>query len=139
MIPCPDCGRLNKEGATECVLCKTVLKEVKVKELKKQRIKRINAVAEGKDIKNQLYSMVRIVVLTLNPVCQVPKCLDKSNQVHHEGGHDGFLDDLARVKNIPLFLDMRAMLAVCDECHRVIEANPEQSKELGYSIKRTNL
>ncbi len=71
-----------------------------------------------------------------NKICPVTK--QPTVEVHHKKGrqHDQYADEWARENNICLLIDVRFFLAVSRQGHDWIEANPEESKELGYSISR---
>ena len=77
---------------------------------------------------NNEYSKLRKEWLPNYPMCQakINKCTLKSTDVHHKKGRGKYL------------LDTNTWLSVCRNCHTWIELNPEDSKELGFSISKIN-
>lgn len=73
------------------------------------------------------YEKKRKAFLEENPLCQVRAfgCSTFSTEVHHKAG---------RIGN--LLTDETKFLAVCRNCHQVIEMNPKMAKEKGFSISR---
>ena len=73
------------------------------------------------------YSRLRLEFLDANKQCQakLTGCLFEADQVHHQYGR--LNSDL---------IDVNGFLAVCGVCHRWIEDNPLQSKQLGFSKSR---
>ena len=98
--------------------------------------------SEGIEIVKNIVDLKYIVVRNEflgkpeNKFCPVTK--QPAVEVHHKKGrqHDQYADDWARENNICLLIDVRFFLAVSREGHDWIEANPEESKELGYSVSR---
>jgi hypothetical protein len=78
-----------------------------------------------KDVVDE-YTKIRQLFLTANPGCQakLQGCQLLSSEVHHKAG---------RGEN---HLKISTWLAVCRPCHRWIEENPEEAKELGLSENR---
>jgi hypothetical protein len=72
------------------------------------------------------YSKLRKTWLTNHPMCQakIYNCTLKSTDVHHKKGRGKYL------------LDTNTWLSVCRSCHTWIELNPEDSKDLGFSISK---
>lgn len=58
-------------------------------------------------------------------------------QVHHMKGKVGFADDEAREKNIPLLIDIRFWIPVCQVAHDWITEHSSEAIEQGYSILRS--
>lgn len=60
-------------------------------------------------------------------MCQakIHKCSLSSTDVHHMRGRGKY------------HLDTTTWLSVCRNCHTFIELNPEDAKELGFSISRS--
>lgn len=89
--------------------------------------KPINKVSEAKKEDDKIYATSRKVYLGNHAVCEVKLtgCQQKANQIHHRKGRIG--------KN---YIDIHTFLACCDNCHRWIENNVTQAKELGFSIDR---
>ena len=73
------------------------------------------------------YSKKRLAFLTLHSNCQAKLvgCSGKATDVHHKAGRVG--DD---------YLNMNKWLAVCRTCHKFIEENPAEAKDLGFSESR---
>jgi hypothetical protein len=90
--------------------------------------KSINKVSDSQKAKNKIYNKIRPIFLDNHKICQAKLhgCTVASREVHHKKGRIG--------KN---FLDITTWLAVCPNCHRWIEANPEAAKSLGLSDNRT--
>ena len=74
------------------------------------------------------YSKKRAAFLVIYPKCRakLPGCTGDSTDIHHMAG---------RGEN---HLKISTWLAVCRTCHRWIEENPENAKELGLSENRLN-
>jgi hypothetical protein len=74
------------------------------------------------------YSKKRTAFLAMHPSCQAKLigCTVMATDVHHKAG---------RGEN---HLKVNTWLAVCRNCHRWIEENPDAAKELGYSETRLN-
>lgn len=77
---------------------------------------------------NDEYSRMRLLYLTANPFCKanLQGCTKVATDVHHKAG---------RGEN---HLKMTTWVAVCRSCHRWIEENPKEAKELGLSENRLN-
>ena len=73
------------------------------------------------------YSKRRIAFLAMHPGCQakLEGCTGAATDIHHKAGRIG-----------ALLLLISKWLAVCRSCHRWIEENPVEAKELGYSEDR---
>jgi hypothetical protein len=73
------------------------------------------------------YSKKRAAFLALYPICQAKLvgCTATTTDVHHKAGRVG--DN---------YLKVSTWLAVCRNCHKFIEENPESAKELGLSESR---
>lgn len=72
------------------------------------------------------YSKKRLGFLIIHSKCQakLQHCTGQSTQVHHKKGRGEHHND------------MSTWLAVCHNCHVWIENNPEEAKELGFSLPR---
>lgn len=72
------------------------------------------------------YTKKRVAFLALNPSCQAALvgCTRIATDVHHKAGRG------ANHNNI------NTWFAVCRSCHKWIEENPAEAKELGYSESR---
>jgi hypothetical protein len=75
------------------------------------------------------YSKLREAFLVVKPFCEakISHCTGISTDVHHKSGRIG--------EN---YLKVGTWLAVCRNCHKFIEENPEEAKELGFSTNRLN-
>lgn len=75
----------------------------------------------------RIYSGLRIIFLSENPVCHchLPFCTTQATDVHHKEGRIG-----------ALLLDTTKWLPVCRACHNWIELNPTEAKQLGFSNSR---
>ncbi len=75
---------------------------------------------------NREYSKLRKEFLSKHPMCQakIHNCSLKSTDVHHMKGRGKY------------HLDITTWLSVCRNCHNWIEVNPEDAKDLGFSISR---
>ena len=83
------------------------------------------------------YAPIRDGFLKKNKRCAVyPE--KKSTQVHHKEGRSylTFHDQWAKDNDIPRLLDVRFFLAVSQDGHNWIEANPNAAKEKGWSLNR---
>jgi len=78
-------------------------------------------------VRDESYSLIRKAFLIKNPICQacLEGCTITAGEVHHMKGRIG-----------PLLLDISNYLAVCRECHKIIEENPEMAKKLNLSKSR---
>lgn len=72
------------------------------------------------------YTKKRVAFLALNPRCQADLvgCTKTATDVHHKAGRG------ANHNNI------NTWFAVCRSCHKWIEENPIEAKELGFSESR---
>jgi hypothetical protein len=88
---------------------------------------RINRYSKKRAAENRIYSKRRKKFLEDKDECEakLEGCSWASTQVHHKKGRCG--DN---------YLDVKTWLAVCHNCHTIIEKNPEFSKELGLSENR---
>jgi hypothetical protein len=94
----------------------------------KKRVE-ISPRSEKRSKEERSYAARRILFLKDNPMCQaaLPSCNKFANQVHHKKGRIG-----------DLLIDTQYWLAVCYTCHVWIELNPNEAKELGFSLNRLN-
>ena len=74
------------------------------------------------------YSKLRNLFMVANPSCKagLVGCTAIATDIHHKAG---------RGEN---HLKISTWLPVCRSCHRWIEENPNEAKELGYSENRLN-
>lgn len=118
--PCLDCGEEKIIfGKNLCQNCYRINNYKPIKKVSDNQKKVIEA-----------YSSLRKVFMKKNPICQAKvKCNgNPSTDVHHKAGKATKL----------LYLDQGKWLAVCRECHNYIEEHPEEAKEKGFSLSRTN-
>lgn len=80
------------------------------------------------------YNRRRPGYLTGKKCAVFPK--QKATQIHHMLGREGYADDYARENDIPLILDERFWLPVCQDGHDKIEKNPDWAKDNGFSLER---
>jgi len=75
------------------------------------------------------YSKKRTAFLIVKPHCEakLQGCTGVATDVHHKAGRTG--DN---------YLKIITWLAVCRSCHKFIEENPIEAKELGFSESRLN-
>jgi hypothetical protein len=75
------------------------------------------------------YSKKRVAFLAIHSTCQagLVECTGQSTEIHHKAG---------RIEE--LYTKISNFLAVCRNCHRFIEENPEEAKQLGLSVSRLN-
>lgn len=73
------------------------------------------------------YSKARKEYLADHPNCEARLigCTQLACQIHHKKGRIG-----------ELLYNKKFFLAVCDHCHKWIEAHPEEAKEKGFSLNR---
>jgi len=94
---------------------------------KKKKRKRIPQVSEKRKHELAKYSKIREAYLNNNPICE--RCNVKhSDQIHHMRGRIG-----------TALTDVNYFLAVCDSCHKYIEANPKESIKKGWSFPRLSV
>ena len=89
--------------------------------------KSISPVSKKRQVELDHYSKLRMVFLIAKPFCEakIIHCTGNSTDVHHKSGRTG--------EN---YLKMSTWLAVCRNCHKWIEENPIEAKELGFSNSR---
>lgn len=92
-----------------------------------EKPKSIAPVSEKRRVAMDEYSKKRAAFLALYPICQAKLvgCTATTTDVHHKAGRVG--DN---------YLKVSTWLAVCRNCHKFIEENPESAKELGLSESR---
>ena len=91
--------------------------------------KSISPVSKKRKGEMDEYSKRRELFLIANPICQgkLVGCTSKATDVHHTEGRVG--DN---------YLNMSKWKALCRNCHRFVEENPDAAKELGLSTSRLN-
>ena len=94
-----------------------------------EKPKSISPISDKRRVEMDEYSRRRLAFLALHILCQAKLscCTGQSTDVHHKEGRVG--DN---------YLNMSTWLAVCRQCHTLIENNPEEAKELGFSSSRLN-
>lgn len=127
-------------GKREKALCNTHYWESKRQPIKQNqtKIKRspikketkyvIPKVSPSQAKRNAQYNKQRGPYLLANPYCVIRAngCTYKADQVHHGAGRIG--------NNL---LDENTWRSACDNCHKIVEANPDWAKEHGHSLIRT--
>lgn len=114
---CGSCNRQDRKDETEAK--KPIKSKFNQNPIKKESSKRAQ--------ENREYSRESKKFLEENSSCQT-HCGSPSQEVHHKAGRIGWL-----------LLFKPYWLAVCRECHKEIELNPEFAIQEGYSILRTNV
>lgn len=91
---------------------------------KKEKSKpgKIKPRADKRAKQERIYNKIRPVFLE-GKICPITK--QPATEIHHKKGRIG-----------DLLIDIRYFLAVSDEGHKKIEANPEWAKKMGYSLSR---
>jgi hypothetical protein len=91
-----------------------------------EKPKSIRPVSKKRRVDIDTYSELRKAFLFIKPNCEAKLvgCSGKSSDVHHKKG---------RGDN---YLKVGTWLSVCRECHKWIEENPLEAKELGLSVSR---
>lgn len=88
---------------------------------------KIPAKSEKRIDQDRVYAKLRAKFLKKNPFCKarLTGCAKVAQDVHHSKGRVG--DN---------YLDEKKFVAVCRNCHTIIESEPVKSKELGLSENR---
>jgi hypothetical protein len=89
--------------------------------------KSISPVSKKRQGEMDTYSKLREAFLVVKSHCEAKLvgCTGKSTDVHHKQGRTG--DN---------YLKVGTWLSVCRTCHKFIEENPKEAKELGFSNTR---
>jgi hypothetical protein len=92
-----------------------------------EKPKSISPVSKKRQVEMDEYSKKRKLFLIANPNCQAKLvgCSGEATDVHHSAGRIG--DN---------YLNISKWKALCRNCHRFVEENPEEAKELGLSESR---
>lgn len=95
----------------------------------KEKPKSISPVSKKRKKERSTYSVIREAFLVVKPHCEAKLvgCTLKSTDIHHKAGRVG--------EN---YLKITTWLAVCRSCHKWIEENPNEAKELNLSENRLN-
>ena len=94
-----------------------------------EKPKSISPVSAKRRGEMDIYGKLREAFLVVKPHCEAKLvgCTVKSTDVHHKAGRVG--DN---------YLKVGTWLSVCRSCHKFIEKNPIEAKELGFSESRLN-
>ena len=94
-----------------------------------EKPKSISPVSAKRQVEMGTYGKLREAFLVVKLHCEAKLvgCTTKATDVHHKAGRIG--------EN---YLKIGTWLAVCRNCHRWIEDNPEAAKELNLSESRLN-
>lgn len=94
-----------------------------------EKPKSISPVSKKRQGEMDTYGKLRDAFLYIKINCEAKLvgCTGKATDVHHKAGRVG--------EN---YLKVGTWLAACRNCHRWIEDNPEEAKELGLSQSRLN-
>lgn len=90
-----------------------------------KQTKPIAKVSKKMKVRLQEYHRAKKEYLKLHPICEVLLCKSRATDIHHKAGRIG--ENLTNQENF---------LAVCRHHHILIEQNPIESKEKGYSKDR---
>jgi hypothetical protein len=71
------------------------------------------------------------------PICG--REVDKTFDIHHKAGREGYADQWARELGITLLTDVRHFLALDRKCHEWVEANPAESKRRGFTLSASGI
>jgi hypothetical protein len=93
-----------------------------------EKPKKISPISKKMKVVMDEYSKRRAAYLVIHSYCEakIPGCTTNATDIHHKAG---------RGEN---HLKISTWLAVCRNCHRWIEENPDAAKELGFSESRLN-
>lgn len=91
-------------------------------------VKRISIRSVKRKVEENLYLKKKKEYLTAHIRCEVKGCNYVSIDIHHKKGRVG-----------KLLYDERFFMAVCRAHHRIIEDNPDEAKNNGYSLSRLKL
>ena len=128
--------QFGKELATKKIYripkksAKKILQEAAEKEagiFAKKKQKAIPKFSKKREEENEIYFEQREKFLAAKKKCEanLPGCTKKAVEVHHMIGRSG-----------ANFLDTETWAAVCRSCHKFLEENPIEAKELGLSVSR---
>ena len=94
-----------------------------------EKPKSISPVSKKRQVEKDDYTKLREAFLLAKPNCEAKLvgCTTKSTDIHHKAGRVG--------EN---YLKIGTWLSACRNCHRWIEDNPVEAKELGFSESRLN-
>ena len=92
-----------------------------------EKPKSIAPVSKKRQVAMDEYSKRRQLFFITNPICKAKLvgCTGPATDVHHKAGRVG--------EN---YLKISTWLALCRSCHRWVEDNPIEAKELGFSESR---
>jgi hypothetical protein len=130
-MPCLSCGSLKIENhdLQECASCGSARRKAERITVKEK--KPLNKVSEKRKPQLKEYAALREKFL-LNKWCAYHGRPCLPTQVHHQMGRVGFADE----KEIPLLLDVRYWIPVCQDAHQWITEHSKEAIEQGYSFHR---
>lgn len=94
-----------------------------------EKPKSIPPISVKRKVEMDEYGKKRTAFLALHSTCQanLVECTGQATEIHHKAGRIG-----------ELYTKVSNFLAVCRNCHRFIEENPDDAKHLGLSESRLN-
>jgi hypothetical protein len=124
------CGNISENKDTgECASCGATRRKAERMTVKEK--KPINKVSEKRKPQLKEYAALREKFL-LNKWCAYHGRPCLPTQIHHQMGRVGFADE----KGIPLLLDVRYWIPVCQDAHQWITEHSKEAIEQGYSFHR---
>lgn len=84
--------------------------------------KRLRQVAKSTAGRMAEYGRLRIEYLAAHPVCEMPGCSSRELEIHHKARRGEFL------------LRVDTWMAVCRECHTMIEESPAWATAQGFLL-----
>lgn len=95
---------------------------------KEEKPVKISMKSLKRKVEEKLYLKKKKEYLTAHIRCEVKGCNYVSIDIHHKKGRVG-----------KLLYDERFFMAVCRAHHRIIEDNPDEAKNNGYSLSRLKI
>jgi ribosomal protein L37E len=124
------CGNISENKDTgECASCGADRRKAERMTVKEK--KPINKVSDKRKPQLKEYAALREKFL-LNKWCAYHGRPCLPTQIHHQMGRVGFADE----KEIPLLLDVRYWIPVCQDAHQWITEHSKEAIEQGYSFNR---
>lgn len=95
---------------------------------KEKKVYKLRPLSKKRNKQNNDYLKKRREYLLRHKECKPNEegCEGEANQIHHMKGREG-----------GLLTDETYFLECCNNCHRLIEDNPEWAINMGYSVSRT--
>ncbi len=120
---------VNSYSATEIRKPATENKPIKRTAIKRSSV-RIPFMSQKRDILLQIYSVLRKIFLTSNPICQARlcNCTRDATEIHHKAGRDNLL-----------LIIVRWFLPVCRPCHDELTVHSDAAIEAGLSFPRNSV